>query len=112
MAADSYGRTVTTVDLGEGASLKVEAIDLGGGSQLVGEGEELVASFADVAGPIESVSRKILEAVKGAAPDKTSIELTFGVAVEAGKLFAFLAKGSAEASIKVTLEWSKKMPSS
>lgn len=100
-------RTVT-VDLGDGAMLKVDAVDLGG-SQLVGDAD-LIAPFGEVAGPIESVSRRILEAVQRAAPDKTTIELTFGLAVEAGKLFAFLAKGSADASIKVTLEWSNKAP--
>lgn len=99
-------RTVT-VDLGDGAMLKVEAVEIGG-SELVGDPGELIAPFADVARPIESVSRRILEAVQRAAPDKTTIELTFGLAVEAGKLFAFLAKGSADASIKVTLDWSKK----
>ena len=98
-------RTVT-VDLADNGALKIAAVDLGG-AELVGETEEIVAKLSDVAGPIESVSATILEAVKRAAPDKTTIELNFGIAVEAGKLFALLAKASGEASIAVTLEWSK-----
>jgi hypothetical protein len=96
---------IVTADLSDGTILKVEAVDLGG-SELVGD-VDLVAPFSSVAESIESVSRRLLDAVKQAEPDKSTIELKFGIAAEAGKLFAFLAKGSADASVKVTLEWSR-----
>ena len=94
-------RTVT-LDLGEDVRVAVVAEQTG--AVLVSDAE-IVAKLSSVTKPIERVSREVLEAVKRAAPSKATVELGFGLAIEAGQLIALFGKGKGEASIKVTLEW-------
>lgn len=100
MARERY----VTIDLGDGGTLKVEAQDLGGAG-LVAD-KDVVARLPEVIGPVETISREVLEALKRVAPTKATVELGFSLGVEAGKLFALFGKASGEASLKVILEWS------
>jgi NTP-dependent ternary system trypsin peptidase co-occuring protein len=68
---------------------------------------DVVAKLGKVTDSIERVSREVLEALKRAAPTKATVELGFSLAIEAGQLVALFGKGKGEASISVTLEWSK-----
>jgi hypothetical protein len=74
-------------------------------------GEQMV-SAVNVEGTLDDVTRSIRyvaasvgDALRAAAPSRSSLELGFEVKVEAGKLVALLAHGGATATIKVTLEW-------
>ncbi len=96
-------RTVTLV-LEDGTSMVVVAEQIG--SSLVSD-DPIVAKLSSVTSSVERVSRDVLDAVKRAAPTKATVELGFGVAIEAGQLVALFGKGKGEASIKVTLEWSR-----
>jgi hypothetical protein len=90
----------------DGTELRIAVRAEQNGPQLVST-KDVVARFSELTGAIEVVSREVLEAVKAAAPDKAVLELGFGVTVEAGKLVALISKLGGEATIKVTLEWSK-----
>lgn len=92
------------VDLGDDLTLVVLAETTG--PVLVAD-ENIVAKLSAVTEPIERVSREILEALKRAAPSKATVELGFGLAIEGGQLVALFGKGKAEATIKVTLEWTR-----
>ncbi|MGZ3336840.1 MAG: CU044_2847 family protein [Isosphaeraceae bacterium] len=67
----------------------------------------LVANLGMITSSIERVSHDVLEAVRRAGPSKATVELGFGLAVEAGIVVALLGKGRGEASIRVILEWSR-----
>jgi hypothetical protein len=94
-----------TVDLGDDLKLVVVAEQKG--PELVAD-EDVIAKLSQVTGSIERVAREMLEAVKRAAPSKATVELAFGLAIEAGQLVALFGKAKGEASITVTLEWAPK----
>jgi hypothetical protein len=96
-------RTVT-LDLGEGMKMVVVAEQKG--PVLVGE-DDIEAKLSAVTGPVERVGTELLEAVKRTLPESATVEIGFGLAIEQGQLVALFGKGKAEASINVTLEWSK-----
>lgn len=93
-----------TVKLDEGGTMVVAAEQVG--STLVAD-TGIVAKLSDVTSSIERVSRNVLNAVRQAGPDKATVELGFGLAVEAGQLVALFGRGKGEATIKVTLEWAR-----
>ena len=99
----STERTLT-VDLGDDLLIAVVAEDVGGA--LVTDAD-VIARLSSVAGSIEKVSSAVLEAVKKAGPQRAEVELTFGLAIEAGQLVALLGKAKGEASIRVLLEWDR-----
>ena len=74
--------------------------------------EEQVAfqppEFAQVVQTIEALATTFEQGLRAVAPDKVSVELSVGMAVESGKLLAFLAKANASANLKVTIEWKSK----
>jgi hypothetical protein len=96
-------RTIA-LDLEDGLTMAVVAEQAG--PQLVAD-KDIIAKLSNVTRSIEVVGRETLEAVKRAAPEKATVELGFGLALEQGQLVALLGKGKAEATIKVTLDWSK-----
>jgi hypothetical protein len=98
------GERTITVSLDEGTTMVVLAEQVG--PALVAD-EDVVAKLAKVTNSIERVSREVLDAVKRVAPTKATVELGFSLAVEAGQLVALFGKGRGEATINVTLEWSK-----
>jgi Trypsin-co-occurring domain 1 len=91
-----------TVDPGDGMTIAVVAERVGGA--LVSD-EDVVAQLGAVAGSVEAVSRAFLEAVKRIGPKRGEVELTFGLAIEAGQLVALFGKAKGEASIRVVLGW-------
>jgi Trypsin-co-occurring domain 1 len=94
-----------TIELGDDLTMVVVAEEQG--PELV-SAADVVAKLGAVTGSIEKVGRELLEAVKRASPTKATVELGFGLAIEAGQLVALFGKGKGEASITVTLEWSAK----
>lgn len=98
MAVD---RTIA-VDLGDGLTMAVAAEQVGG--ELVSS-QDIVARLGPVADSVEKVSRSMLDAVKRVGPKAATVELSFGLALEAGQLVALFGKAKGEASITVTLEW-------
>lgn len=92
------------VDLGDG--LQMAALVEQHGPEYVAA-EDIVATLGSVTGAIERVGRATIEAAKNASPAKATVELSFGLALEQGALIALLGKGKADASITVTLEWSR-----
>jgi hypothetical protein len=92
------------VELDEGVVLGVVAEQ--SGPQLVSD-KDLTAKLSSVTRSIEVVSREAMEAVKKATPDRATVEVGFGLAIEQGQLVALLGKGKAEATITVTLEWAR-----
>jgi hypothetical protein len=92
------------VDVGDGMVIAVVAEPVG--SALVAH-EDVVARLGTVAGSVEVVSRHFLEAVKRVGPKRAEVELTFGLAIEAGQLVALFGKAKGEASIKVVLGWAE-----
>ncbi len=98
-------RTCTlTVRLDDDATMVVVAQPVG--ETLVGD-TNIVAKLSTITSSIERVSHDMLDAVRRAGPTKATVELGFGLAVEAGQIVALFGKGRGEASIKVTLEWSR-----
>jgi hypothetical protein len=98
------GERAVTLALDDNTQLVVIAEQIG--PALVAD-DEVVAKLGKVTGSIERVSREVLDAVKRAAPTTATVELGFSLAIEAGQLVALFGKGKGEASITVTLEWSK-----
>ena len=98
------GERVITVNLDNDTKMVVVAEQIG--PALVAEGD-VVAKLEKVTESIERVSRGVLDAVKRVAPTKGTVELGFSLAIESGQLVALFGKGRGEASINVTVEWSK-----
>ena len=69
---------------------------------------EIIMKFSNVTDAIEKVSKRIIEALRNANPDKASVEFGFQMGVEAGELAAMIVKGTADCNLKVTLEWTRK----
>ena len=69
--------------------------------------KDIVAKLGAISSSIERVSCEVLDAVRRAGPSKATVELGFGLAVEAGQVVALFGKGRGEASIRVILEWSR-----
>ena len=95
---------IIPIDLGD--ELRMAVVAEQQGPQLVAD-KDITARLSSVTRSIEVMGKETLEAVKNAAPDKATVELGFGLALEQGTLVALLGKGKAEASITVTLEWSR-----
>jgi hypothetical protein len=98
------GERAITVNLDADTTMVVVAEQVG--PALVAD-EDVVAKLGKVTDSIERVSREVLDALKRAAPTKATVELGFSLAIEAGQLVALFGKGKGEASIAVTLEWSR-----
>jgi hypothetical protein len=92
-----------TVKLDDGETMVVIAEPVG---ETLVAATGIVARLGTITSSIERVSRDVLDAVRRAGPTKATVELGFGLAVEAGQVVALLGKGRGEASIRVILEWS------
>jgi hypothetical protein len=95
---------ILAVDVGNGVTIAVAVEQRG--PQLVAD-SDITARLSSVTDSIEVVAKAALEAVKKALPDQATVELSFGLAIEEGKLLALIGKGKAEAAITATLTWSK-----
>lgn len=98
------GERTVTVELDDGGKMVIVAEQVG--ETLVAD-TAIVAKLSTITSSIERVSRDVLDAVRRAGPSKATVELGFGLAVEAGQVVALFGKGKGEASIRVILEWSR-----
>jgi|ERR1700727_204376 hypothetical protein len=95
-----------TIDLGEAGQVKMVAEVLSGGG-LVADRGDIVAPVAKLVGPIESLSKAVMDALKKAEPTSFTVELDFNVGIEAGGFIPVFGKASGSAAIKATLTWAK-----
>ena len=98
------GERAIKVKLDDGGTMVVLAEPVG---ETLVSAKDVVARLGTITSSIELVSREVLDAVRRAGPSKATVELGFGLAVEAGQVVALFGKGRAEASIRVILEWSR-----
>jgi hypothetical protein len=103
-AMDGERTCTLKVKFDDGGTMFVVAQPVG--ETLVGDAG-IVAKLSTITSSIERVSHDMLDAVRRAGPNRATVELGFGLAVEAGQIVALFGKGRGEASIKVTLEWSR-----
>ena len=68
---------------------------------------DLTLSFAPVLTTIKSLCDALQGALEAARPSRAEVEFGVTVSVQPGGLTAVLVKGSADASLKVTLEWER-----
>jgi hypothetical protein len=112
---DRHGGTLVRADLGNGRVIQVEATPSG----LTGTGDpetdvgvldalrgREALSFDGVTEAIEAIASRVTDALTSAKPEKATVEFGVDIGVEAGGLTGLLAKGSATATLKITLEWS------
>jgi len=74
-------------------------------------GEQQVAAampnLSDALKAVDDFTAGLRSALKGVAPDHTTVEFSINFAVQAGKVTALFMDGSAEGAVTVTLEWDK-----
>lgn len=63
--------------------------------------------FENSVGTLTHVATAIRQKVSALSPNKVSLELGLAVGIESGKLTSLIVKGTGNATIKVTLEWTK-----
>jgi len=103
--AEQVVRAVTA-QLPSGVAVRVQIADDGSGDGMTSVGlRDLDLDKAlDSVGEIGAL---VVDKLKAARPSKTTVEFKIGFAVEAGKLTALWVGGKGEASLTVTMEWSK-----
>ncbi|MEV8585806.1 CU044_2847 family protein [Streptomyces sp. NPDC051180] len=97
---------VTKVAVGD-ATLYVEARQLGPEWEPEGIGDRM-PDLSAVTEALSSFAGRIGEALHQASPDRATVEFGCQLGLDAGRLTALVVQGSANASLRVTLEWSKK----
>jgi hypothetical protein len=95
--------TVVPVTLGDGATIRIEAISLGGREKV---GVLDARPFKELTDSIESIAAALGESLRRIKPKKASVEFGVEVGIESGNLTALICKGTGKANLKVTLEWS------
>jgi len=96
-------RSFVEVELPNGVTALVHAVDAGGGAAKVARAGR--PDLSAVMGTLEGMSVAVKSALAKAAPDKASVEFGLELAVRAGALTAMLVGAEGNASLKVTLEW-------
>lgn len=106
MNSMEQGTMVVTAKLPSGAPVMVEVAgtESDDGMTSVGLRDLDLGKALDAVAEIGSAVVDKLKAVK---PNKATVELRLGFAVEAGKLTALWVGGKGDASLTVTLEWSE-----
>jgi hypothetical protein len=94
----------------DGDAVFVTVVDLDGSAKQ-SQGEQKVAaglpSLADALTGVDNFTSGLRTALKKVSPDKTTVEISIGFAMEAGKLTALFVDGKAEGSVTITMEWGK-----
>lgn len=80
-------------------------VALAGGREEVGIADSI--PFEQVTAVLSDVADKIGESLKACSPTKAAVELGMEFALKEGKLVGLIARGSAKANLKITLEWSR-----
>jgi Na+/H+-translocating membrane pyrophosphatase len=96
-------RSVVEVELPNGVTALVQAVDAGGGAAKAARAGKL--DLSAVMGALEGMSLAVKSALAKAAPDKVSVEFGLELAIKSGALTAMLVDGEGSASLRVTLEW-------
>ncbi|MFH9727721.1 CU044_2847 family protein [Streptomyces sp. NPDC017254] len=96
---------ITQVAVGDG-TLYVEARRLGPDAELEGLGGRL-PDLSAVTEALSSFAGQIGDALHRAAPDRATVEFGCQLGLDAGRLTALVVQGSAHASLRVTLEWTR-----
>jgi Trypsin-co-occurring domain 1 len=99
---------IVKVRLPDGTELNFETTPPGG-EQKVGKLEDVLDS-SKIAKTIEGTVEILRGTFERIKPDKASVKFGLKVAVESGQLTAVVVKGSGEANLEVTLEWSGSHP--
>ena len=99
---------VVEVVLPNGRVAFVQAADLdeGGGHAAAKVGRKDIFESKDLSGTLEGIAWAVRSGVEKVKPSKTTVELGIQLAVQNGKLTGLIVEGKAEASLKVTFEWS------
>lgn len=89
------------------ATIHIEAREFDDGTpKKVAVGDVVEAlPFESISNAIESIGKELAATLSKVSPTKASVELGLEIGVEAGQLVALVAKGTAKANLKVTLEW-------
>lgn len=96
---------IIPVSFEDGTILQIQATMLGG-MEKVGA-KEGGMSFDNVTKSIKNIAVEIAKVIKDIQPNKATVSLGFDVATSEGQLTALLVKGTASATLTVTLEWVK-----
>lgn len=96
---------IIPVSFEDGTIIQIQATMLGG-MERVGA-KEGGMSFDNVTKSIKNVAGEIAKVIKDVQPNKATVSMGFDVATSEGQLTALLVKGTASASLAVTLEWVK-----
>jgi hypothetical protein len=103
------GTEIVKVRLPDGTELNFET-SRSGGEQRVAKLTDVLDS-SEIAKTIEGTVEVLRGTFDRIKPDKASVKFGLKVAVESGHLTAVVVKGSGEANLEVTLEWSGSRPS-
>jgi hypothetical protein len=105
MESDEGRSEIISAELEEGISISIQSTPLGG-QELVGAlpGPHV---FKEVTDTIESLARAMVGTLKKVKPHTATVEFGLQIGVESGKLTALLVKGTGNANLKITLEWSE-----
>jgi len=98
---------IIQVRLADDTIINVQAENLGG-QQYIAAG--LPPAFNEISPTIEGIANSVVTTLRKIGPSKGSVEFGLQIAVEAGHLTTLLVKGSGAASLKITLEWIKELP--
>lgn len=96
---------IIPVSFEDGTVIQIQATMLGGMEMV--EAKKGSFAFSSVTKSIRNIAREIAKVIKDVQPDKAIVSLGFEVATSEGQLTALLVKGTANASLAVTLEWVK-----
>jgi hypothetical protein len=98
--------SIVEVTLPNGTVALVQAVetDGGGAEEVKGSG---IFDLDKLTATLDGVAHAIKSGVEKALPSKTTVELGINLAVRNGILTTLIVDGKAEASLKVTLEWSR-----
>ncbi len=98
---------IIRVRLDDKTTINVQAENLGG-QQFIAAG--LSPAFDEISAAIEGIAKTVVTTLRHVRPSKGTVEFGLQIAVEAGHLTTLLVKGSGAASLKITLEWDKELP--
>jgi hypothetical protein len=94
-----------TATLPSGAPVKV-AMPLAAGGDGVASVGLRDLSIDGALDTVRELGSLIVDKLKAAGPTRTTVELSVGFAVEAGRLTSLIVSGRGDAALTVTLEWS------
>lgn len=87
--------------LPDGTIIYVQARSFGGEQQVSAH----VPDFEEVTRAISGIAKPLVHMLEEIKPRKATLEFGVEIVVESGRLTSMLVKGSAEASLTITLEW-------